>query len=79
MARKDLPEAETGAFTQHCVCVLDHSIKLTPALIYVLSGFLLSLGHDRQLLIVDAIMDSDNRRGINYTACPAFCQVWMCV
>lgn len=63
MAREDLPGAETGAFTQHRVYVLDHSIKLAPALICVLSGFLLSLGHDRRLLIVDAIIDSDNRGG----------------
>jgi len=57
LAREGLAGAETGVFTQRRVYVLDHSIKLAPALICVLSGFLLSPGHDRQLLIADAITD----------------------
>lgn len=80
MAREDLPGAERRAFTQHCVCVLRHLIKLAPALICVLSGFLLSPGHDRQLVIVDAIMDSDNREGNKWHCLPCLLSgVCVCV
>lgn len=60
MARENLPGAETTAFTLRRVYVLDHSIKLAPALICVLSGFRLSPGHSTPFLIVGAITGSDN-------------------